>query len=289
MRLPFGLEMEKAIHISNPRNLKYFHKGEYQRIYWGVEFCQNLIPTLTDTERILKFVKENSLKFTYISPFVTENGLKRLNKIFNWFKRQKVSPEIVVNDLGVLECLHSDFRNYFDLALGRLLVRQQRDPAMQRVLQKQLPFAVKRKDGKISIIIHKPPQRRYQEGIKASYINSSLMQDFLAKFGVKRIELNNLIQGLNLDGLKFKKSLYTPFVNISTSRFCPMETKFQKIYRINVCKKECQKYYDILRNKAIPKIIYKRGNTTFYKNPVDIKEVLKNRLDRIVFQPEVPF
>ena len=281
--------MEKTIHITSLKNLRYFQKGRYKRIYWGVEFCQNLIPTLKDTREILRFINKNSLNFTLITPFVTEKGLKRLNEIFHWLKKQKIIPEIVVNDWGVLDCLHSEFGNYFDLALGRLLVRQQRDPAMQRVLQKQLPFAVKRKDGKISIIIHKPPQRRYQEGIKASYINSSLVQDFLAKFGVKRIELNNLIQGLNLDGLKFKKSIYTPFVNISTSRFCPMETKLQKIYRINVCKKECQKYYDILRNKAIPKIIYKRGNTTFYKNPVDIKEVLKNRLDRIVFQPEVPF
>ena len=281
--------MEKTIHITSLKNLRYFQKDRYKRIYWGVEFCQNLIPTLKDTREILRFINKNSLNFTLITPFVTEKGLKRLNEIFHWLKKQKIIPEIVVNDWGVLDCLHSEFGNYFDLALGRLLVRQQRDPAMQRVLQKQLPFAVKRKDGKISIIIHKPPQRRYQEGIKASYINSFLVQGFLAKFGVKRIELNNLIQGLNLDGLKFKKSIYTPFVNISTSRFCPMETKFQKIYRINVCKKECQKYYDILRNKAIPKIIYKRGNTTFYKNPVDIKEVLKNRLDRIVFQPEVPF
>jgi len=281
--------MEKTIHITSLKNLRYFQKDRYKRIYWGVEFCQNLIPTLKDTREILRFINKNSLSFTLITPFVTEKGLKRLNEIFHWLKKQKIIPEIVVNDWGVLDCLHSEFGNYFDLALGRLLVRQQRDPAMQRVLQKQLPFAVKRKDGKISIIIHKPPQRRYQEGIKASYINSFLVQGFLAKFGVKRIELNNLIQGLNLDGLKLKKSLYTPFVNISTSRFCPMETKLQKIYRINVCNKECQKYYDILRNKAIPKIIYKRGNTTFYKNPVNMKSILKNNIDRIVFQPEIPF
>jgi len=281
--------MEKTIHITSLKNLRYFQKGRYRRIYWGVEFCQNLIPTLKDTKEILRFINKNSLNFTLVTPFVTEKGLKRLNEIFHWLKKQKVIPEIVVNDWGVLDCLQSEFGNYFDLALGRLLVRQQRDPAMQRVLQKQLPFAVKRKDGKISIIIHKPPQRRYQEGIKASYINSSLMQGFLAKFGVKRIELNNLIQGLNLDGLKFKKSIYTPFVNISTSRFCPMKSKLQKIYRISVCKRECQQYYDILRNRGVPKIIYKRGNTTFYKNPLNMKSVLKNGIDRIIFQPEIPF
>ena len=160
---------------------------------------------------------------------------------------------------------------------------------MKRVLEKQSPFAVKGKDGKISIVVHKIPNRRYQEGIRASYVNSLSFQGLLSKFGIKRVELNNLIQGLNLQGLGFKKSIYTPFVNISTSRFCPMETRFQKIYRINVCHRECQKYYDILRNRALSKLIYKRGNTTFYKNPVNVKQVLKMGIDRIVFQPTLPF
>ncbi|MDD5477757.1 MAG: hypothetical protein PHG87_06150, partial [Candidatus Omnitrophica bacterium] len=117
---------------------------------------------------------------------------------------------------------------------------------------------------------------------------SPFVQDLLTELGVQRVELNNLLQGVNLRRIRLKKSLYTPFVNISTSRFCPMETRFQKIYRINVCRRECQKYYDLLRKKAVPKVIYKRGNTTFYKNPLS-SAVLKNcGVDRIVFQPELP-
>ncbi len=282
--------IEKAIHITSLRNLKYFHNEAYERIYWGTEFCQNLIPNLADTERILRFIKQNDLRFSLVTPFVTERGLNRLNKIFRWLKKQRVkNPEIVVNDWGVLECLHTEFNGLFEIALGRLLVRQQRDPAIKKVLEKQLPFAVKGKDGKINIIVHQPPAKKYRKGIKASYINSPLLQDFLSKFGIRRVELNNLIQGLNLEGIRLKKSLYTPFVNISTTRFCPMQTRFQKIYRINVCHRECQRYYDILRNRAVPKIIYKRGNTTFYKNPVNIKKIENSGIDRLVFQPQLPF
>jgi len=188
-----------------------------------------------------------------------------------------------------LECLYKEFRRLFEPVFGRLLVRQQREPAMKNVLEKQPLFPIKGKDEKIRIIVHRPPSKRYQHGIRASYVNSILLHKFLSKFGVKRIELNNLIQGLNLNGIRFKKSIYRPFVNISTSRFCPMQTRYQKIYRINVCRRECQKYYEILRNKAIPKIIYKRGNTTFYKNPLNIKEILELDIDRVVLQPEVPF
>ena len=153
--------MEKAIHITNLKNLKYFQKGEYQRIYWGGEFCQNLIPTHTDTEKILGFVKENNLKFSFVTPFVTEYGLKRLRIIFNWLNKKKINCEVVVNDWGVLGCLHNEFRG-FEPVFGRLLVRQQRDPAMKRVLEKQPLFPVKGKDGKIRIIVHQPPSRSYQ-------------------------------------------------------------------------------------------------------------------------------
>ena len=281
--------VEKAIHITNLNNLKYFQSGKYQRIYWGVEFCQNLIPSIADTEEVLRFVKKNELKFSFVTPFVTERGLERLKRIFYWLNKKKISCEVVVNDWGVLEYLHTEFKGVFEPVFGRLMSRQVRDPAMKGVLEKQPVFAVKAKDGKISIIVHRPPNKKYQQGIKSSYINSNLFQGFLSKFGIKRMELNNLIQGLNLNGVKFKKSIYTPFVHISTTRFCPMRTRKQKIYRINVCQKECQKYYEVLRNKAIPKLIYKRGNTTFYKNPLDSNEIIKTDINRIVFQPELPF
>lgn len=264
-----------------------------------MEFCQNLIPTLTDTGKILRFAKENSLNLSFVSPFVTEQGLRRLNKMFEWLKKQEIKNlEIVVNDWGVLKCLTMKFKGVFEIALGRLLVRQQRDPMTKKTLEKQPPLAIRGKDGKIGIIVHKLPDKQYQQGARSAYINSSLTQEFLAKFGVQRVELNNLVQGMNLKGIKLKKSLWTPFVNISTTRFCPMETRFQKIYRINVCRRECQKYYDILRNKGVAKIIYKRGNTTFYKTRIGANLLtrmganqtpINANVDRVVFQPELPF
>lgn len=281
--------IEEVIHVTNLRNLKYFRKGKYQRIYWGIEFCQNLIPSLSDTEKILRFAEENSLRLSFVSPFVTERGLKKLKKIFSRLRKQKIEVEIVVNDWGVLEYLHAEFNGTFEIALGRLLVRQQRDMEIKKVLEKQPPFAVRGKDGKINIVIHKVPDKQYQDGARQSYVNSPFAQDLLAGFGVKRVELNNLLQGVNLKGIRLKKSLYTPFVNISTGRFCPMETRCQKTYRINVCKRECQKHYDLLRKKAVPKIIYKRGNTTFYKNPLNFTLLKNYEVDRIVFQPELPF
>ena len=281
--------MEKAIHITKLENLKYFQENKYQRIYWGAEFCQNLIPGLKDTENILRFTRKNNLKLSLVAPFLTDQGLRKLALILTLLKKNRIcADEIIVNDWGLLNYLNKHFPGCFELVLGRLLVRQQRDPAMKRVLEKQVPFAFKGKDGKIRIIVHRVPDKRYQQGAMSAYINSPLAQKFLSKFGIVRVELNNLIQGINIAGINFKKSLYTPFVNISTTRFCPMQTKFQRIYRINVCHQECQGHYDILRNKSMPKAVYKRGNTTFYKNPVSAKDIAGLDVDRTVFQPELP-
>ena len=125
----------------------------------------------------------------------------------------------------------------------------------------------------------------------ASYISSRPLQDFLSGFGIERIELNHVIQGLYLRGIKFKKSIYTPFVHVSTTRFCPMESKVQKIYRIGGCRKECQRHFFKLRSKNIPLTLFKRGNTLFYKNPWGIQASGGSDcgIDRVVYQPELPF
>lgn len=281
--------MERAIHITELKNLGYFQKGRYQRIYWGVEFCQNLIPSTQDTDKVLRFVKRNNLGFTLVTPLVTERGLKKITKILFLLKRKRINCEVVINDWGILGWLNENFNDYFELALGRLLGRQQRYPEITKTLEKQSPFAVKSDSGNLVIYIHRLPDKRYRRGIKSSYINSPLAQQFLSKLGIKRVEFNNLIQGIDLTGIKFKKSIYTPFINISTTRFCPMDKKYQELYRINVCHKECQNYYDRLSMSWSPVLRYKKGNTVFYRNPVDENRAAAMGIDRIVFQPELPF
>ncbi|MFC1623910.1 hypothetical protein ACFL28_01135 [Candidatus Omnitrophota bacterium] len=280
--------MEKAIHITKLKNLRYW-KPVYERLYWGSEFCENLISGIKEAKKALEFTLNKGLDFTLVTPFVTEEGLKKLEGIFKWLKANRISCEIAVNDWGVLKRLHSHYNGFFELALGRLLTRQDTNPSIRKIIEKQLPTAIKNKDGKIAIFVHRVPGKCYQSGIRASYINSKSVQDFLSQLGIKRIELNNTVQGLNTEGVYFKKSLHVPYVNISTTRFCPMETKTQKIYRINVCKRECQRMYDKLRNRSISKVIYKRGNTTFYKNPVLPKKIYDLGIDRIVYQCEIPF
>lgn len=278
---------QKAIHITNSSGLHRANIKGYQCLYWGAEFCQQLIPTIKDTSRALAFAKRQGLEFVLMTPFVTDAGLDKLQKIFAFLEKEKQFCEIVVNDWGVLEHLHSNFRRFSRLALGRLLVRQFREPDINNTIKKQELFFGKATDGRLVIMAHRPPGRQYRHWVRSSFVNIPAAQDFLAEKGITRVELNNLIQGLELKGVKLRKSIYTPFVNVSTGRFCPMSNRRQKLYRINVCLKECQKYSDILKCGSLELI--RRGNTVFYRNPLEENSKSAQNADRIVYQPQPPF
>jgi hypothetical protein len=278
--------MEKAIHITKTCNLKYFKKGAFRRIYWGAEFCQNLIPGVRDTAEALDFAKRNNLGFTLMTPFIAEDAIKKIENLLE-FLCKKVKCEVVLNDWGIAEMLRQRFPGGVIPVLGRLLVRQQRDPAIENAVRKQPPVLNRLKNGKRMILFHRLPGREYFDWVRNSYIGSSAMQRILKDFRIGRIELNNVAQGFDFSSWEQAKSLYTPWVNISTTRFCPMETLRQKIYRINVCAKECQRQYDLLDTGKIT--LLKRGNTLFYFNPVDQARLKGKGVDRLVFQPELPF
>ena len=199
--------MQIALHVTSRKGFKYFKKGKFQRIYWGAEFCQNLIPSLQETREAVKFADQHDLGFSLMTPFVTERGLQVLRRIFSLLQNQKIwEPEIIVNDWGILRCLDREFKGRFRIVLGRLLVRQHRDPMIMRILKKQLPLVFGDQDGTLSSYVHACPDEKYGRGVRSSYVNSSLLQDFLSRFGVERVELNNLFQGIDLEGIRFKKS-----------------------------------------------------------------------------------
>ncbi len=286
--IPMPAKVENAIHITSLKNLRYFLRGAYRRIYWGAEFCQNLIPSLKDTREILRFCRRRKIKFTYITPFVTERGMEKLEETFLLLREESCGSEIVVNDWGVLHLLDRCFKGSFILGLGRILVRQHRDPAIEGAIKKQPVLFSKMIDGSFIIALHKRPCRAYRQWVKSSYLGAPTTRRFLARFDIKRAEFSNTIQGIDLRRIHLFKSLYAPYVNISTTRFCPMDTRHQKSYRINVCSRECQRYYEVLSRKKEPSVFLKRGNTLFYKNPLGKGSRLPADVDRVVHQPQLP-
>lgn len=109
---------EKPIFINSSAQLKQLDLN-FERLYYGVEFCERLFPTTRELRKVLKFVKNNDLEFSFVTPIVTNEGVNHLKKLLNVLKP---GSEIIFNDWGVFYLI----KKKFEPVMGRLLSKQNR-------------------------------------------------------------------------------------------------------------------------------------------------------------------
>jgi len=255
--------MEKAIFL-NKLNLSEFSLEKYQRIYFGSEFCERLIPVENELNRVISFCLENDKPLTLVTPFLTNKGLakvKELLKIF--YSKAQQAWEVVINDWGLLYYMKQE--GYNNIVLGRLLTKQKRGPRIS-YLKDIFPD---------SALAH----------FKKFSVDKPEVVDFLYNMGVIRFELDNVLQGIESSS-NMPKSVYYPYVYVSTTRYCLLskvdKDKF-KLRKIDSCNKECNKFMFVLNHKGMPRTLYLRGNTLFYKNDKLPDDLEKLDIDRVIF------
>jgi len=261
--------MEQAIFISKVENLKFVN-SKYTRLYFGNEFCERLIPSLKDTRTIVDFVLRQKIELSFVTPYVTNRGIEVLRPILEYLIQSLPESEIVINDWGLLRLLKREL-NQTNLALGRLLTKQKRGP---RILS----------------LKNRIPQATIQH-FQGSNIDVPILSDFLVNNGIKRVELDNLLQGITRANPRLKASLYFPFAYVTTTRFCisaSCEKKKKSLRSITPCNKECQQYTFSLHHKNIPVSLFLKGNTQFFANDLLSEDLEQLNIDRLVFQPEIP-
>ncbi|MFH1775826.1 MAG: hypothetical protein ABH839_04160 [Chloroflexota bacterium] len=262
--------MEQALFIAKVEHLKYY-EPRFSRIYFGNEFCQQLIPSVGDLERVLDFVGQNNLDFTLVSPYVTDRGLEGLEPLLAATAEGKPGSEVVFNDYGVWRVLKGRYRGLSPV-MGRLLNRMKRGPRLMTVIDK-LPSST-------------------VDYFRSSNLAVPVLRWFLAESGVSRVELDNVLQGMdfNLDGLK--ASLYWPYAYVTTTRLCLAncgeEPESREKIGIFPCERECRKYTFYLENEAMPVPLIRKGNTIFFENEALPDDMSGLGIDRIVVEPELP-
>jgi hypothetical protein len=261
--------MEKAILISEVKNLKYA-TPEYSRLYFGVEFCQNLIPSVEDLNRVVEFISKNKMEFTFVTPFLTNAGIKKIKLLLNFITKVKPDAEIVINDWGLLGLITREYPG-LNLSLGRLLSKQKRGPQILNLLGK----------------VPEDMIRHFQQ----SNIDSSVLSNFLVSRHIKRVELDNLFQGISRPFPSLRGSLYMPFAYVTTTRICLFSLRKDNADRISrvisPCHKKCRERVFMLKHKKMPADLLLKGNTQFFKNeqlPDNLEDL---SVDRIVDEPEI--
>ena len=266
--------MERALFIAKTKNLRYF-TAPLERLYFGTEFCERLIPSPVDMRQVVEFVREWRTGFSLVTPYVTADGLKGWQKIIEMVAQELPASEVIFNDWGMYRITRKISAS-LEPVLGRLLTKIKRGPRLMNVIDRLPPDA-------------------------KSYFQSTNLtvpgyRAFLKERGITRAELDYPLQDLELGniGSEMHLSLYIPFAYVTTTRFCLTAScdvpEMKGMIGIFPCKKECQKYTFTLDNPVMTTTLIRKGNTIFYKNekiPAGY-ELRQKQVDRLVIQPEIP-
>ena len=259
---------EHAVFIAKPDMLERA-EGEFDRLYYGCEFCERLIPSRPRLEEALTFAAERDMAFTCITPYVTDAGADRLKPTLEWLAENRPGAEVVVNDWGMLHFL-SERELPLEPVLGRLLTKQKRGPRLLRVTSR-VPEAM-------------------VDHFRRSNVDVPVLREFLQSKGVHRVELDNLPHGIARDP-GMPASLYYPYLYVSTTRLClsnSCDRRTKPLRAIFPCGQECQTYTFRLSHEDMPVELLLRGNTQFYVNEKLPDNLHELGIDRLVFEPEIP-
>ena len=248
------------------------------RFYLGTEFCENLLPSAESVRALAAIGKP----MTLLTPYVSNSGLRNLCELFRLLPE---AAEVVFADWGVLQVLRRDFPSLVPVQ-GRLLNKSLRDPRVTGL------YAI---EGANSPTL---------DAMRGSNLDNASYASLLARFGVNRVEMDQLPQGNSYDlgSAQLMAHVYAPFGFISTARSCLAAglhyrgaDKFQPGAP---CRHECQTNLLAYSYTNSPfenrdQQFWLKGNTYFYIHTDamldDLSAKMKSgKIARLVFQPRVP-
>ena len=248
---------------------------------FGTEFCEHLLPSPESLAAARDAARARSLRFTLLTPYVSNAGLARLRELF----RLLDDDEVVFSDWGVLSLLRREFPRLVPIQ-GRLLNKSLRDPRI------------------MGVYAEAPAQPSTLAALQRSNLDNPGYVSLLHRLGVAAVELDSLPQGTDLsfasNGLGV--AVWFPFGFIATSRVCLAAglhyRKPDKFTPGAPCRHECQTHLVEYAYTNSPfanrdQKFYLKGNTYFYAHTEPMLGALAShaaagRVSRLVFQPRLP-
>ncbi len=232
----------------------------YSRLYYGAEFCFWRLPSSEKIIAAKEWTRNAGWNFTLVTPVLGEDERLRLNSLL-----QTVLPkfddgdEILISDWGALELIRS-VRDDQIIILGRALSGQKRGP---RILDMTLT----------------QEQKEYFQ--RGSWHNLDAVE-LLAEQGIKRVEQDNLLQGLAPLPETLKGSLHLPYAMVTSSRNCPFRATAECV----PCSASCGEVFT-LQSSETTVLLYQDGNTQFLHNEHLPDKLAELGIDRIVEHPQL--
>lgn len=268
----FSYQIQKTL-----QNLSTF---SINRIYFGSEFCELIMPSDDDYFKAIEYCYEHGLRITLLLPPLSERMLHRIDGILRIVQRAPalVQCEVACNDIGVMHYIYS-CDSSITLLRGRLFQKRLYDPRVDTpAFENKLTFEGKK-------VYHNSSISSYEKCI-------------LKRMNIQRIEIDTYIDYLNTESISdFQHTCYLPFGFFTTGHMCMFQNylvdsdeKFNM--KKSSCTKQCVKYYHAMSKRItehesfITKnlMLFRSGNTVFYNNMIIGDEILLSQY-RIVLQP----
>lgn len=244
------------------------------RVYLGHEFCERLLPTVESFSTRLREALRARLAVSFVTPYVTERGLRRLGALCATLAELCPDAEVVFSDWGTLRMLRSEFPSLVPV-LGRLLIKMK---SGSRIAELSSRF-----------------NAETASYFRTCSLDVPVYREFLLAQGISRVELDDPLQGLDLDlrGTGISASIYTPYGYIATTRLCLSAScdrhGLEDEVGIFSCRKECRRMSFEIEPLGSSAAQYRKGNTLFYRSD-GLPEGLADRgIDRVVVEPGLPF
>jgi len=237
-------------------------EGLLKAIYFGTEFCQDLLPGLKEAEKFCALAEDAGLEAVLLTPVVRSDGLCQVRALVADLANRGWTPTVVFNDLGVLRMLRNEYPGIKRQA-GRLINRALRDPRLAE----------------------QPLEPQNKETARGEQIRALLL-----RFGVAGLETDPDLEGSYLGDrtIGLQRVLHLPYVFATSGRNCLFKAEGQKDYQNfaknlgRACQVPCRQRGHLVERPDLDRPLWRAGNTLFYEATEALVEAHLGRADRIV-------
>jgi hypothetical protein len=264
-----------AIRLAQPRSLpadprdlcpngvrELLPAGDLRAVYFGSEFCEDLLPDLAEAELLCQWAEETGLEAVLLTPMVRPGGLDRLKQLLDGLPGRGRRAAVVFSDWGVFRLLRTEYP-HLECRAGRLLNRALRDPRLAGQAIRSHP----------------------QEASRGEQLRS-----FLTRSGVAGLETDPDLEGSYLGpaGENLQRVLHLPYTFVASGRNCLFKAETKKTGKNftqwlgSECQAPCREQWHKVPREDLAFPLWRAGNTLFYEAPPGLIKAHLDRADRIV-------
>ncbi|MDM8551218.1 hypothetical protein QUF72_14125 [Desulfobacterales bacterium HSG2] len=274
--------MEKAVMIDWRKEI--CDEISSDRVYFGHETCEHILPCPQKACELAKMFADKGMEVTLITPFLTNKGFDNTCRLIDSLLGICSNPEVVCSDWGMLHYLCKN--GICRPVIGRPLLAQHVDPRIKRMVKSKAQYGNTRQvmhvDGTSCLLKYKPPSSLLVGHLQQSWADKPSVISFFSKLNVRRCEISNIVQGLELaKHAGWSYSLHVPEVLVGIMRFCPGTGENFNLARVCDCKAHIQDKV-VWHYPGFPTNLFRKENALYYSQHTMPKDLNSLPIDRIV-------